>query len=125
MKYLQDYIEKSQTEAFKKAGAFFAFSKKQFDEKEKEGVKYCNMGAGLICPKETSDVLFEEFENIHVEGIKKDIEENGMEAIIKRELYNHECFYTWDIELCVDALESYGVTTEQVQAVFNKYKDES
>ena len=52
MKYLINYIEEAQTKAFEKAGAFFAFSDKQFEEQKKEGVRYSYMGAGLICPKE-------------------------------------------------------------------------
>jgi len=39
MKYLTNYIEEEQTEALNRAGAFFAFSDKQFDEAKKEGVK--------------------------------------------------------------------------------------
>ena len=39
MKYLSDYIEKEQGEAFDKAGAFFAFTdnQKEYKELEKKG----------------------------------------------------------------------------------------
>lgn len=60
MKYLSHYLEEAQTKAFEKAGAFFAFSNSQFDEKKKDGVKYVDMGAGLICPKENMVTLARE-----------------------------------------------------------------
>jgi hypothetical protein len=36
MKYLSQYMEARQTEAFDKAKAFFAFGQNQFDEKKQE-----------------------------------------------------------------------------------------
>ena len=118
MKYLQNYIEEAQTEAFKKAGAFFAFSNQQFDEQKKEGVEYVSMGAGMICDKEKAKQLIEDLENIHKEGIVQDIAENGIEAIIKRELANHEAEYTGDISDTYDALKAYEITWEQIDKVF-------
>ena len=46
------------------------------------------------------------------------IAENGLVAIIKRELSNYECYYTGEIEDAVDTLEDYGITYEQVLKVF-------
>ena len=51
-------------------------------------------------------------------AVKQDIEENGIEKIIKRELGNYECYYTGEIEDAVEALEDYGITHEQVSNVF-------
>jgi hypothetical protein len=121
MKYLQDYQEEAQTALFKKTGAFFAFSNKQFDEEKKEGVKYVHLGAGLICPKVNAKELNEKLDAIYKDAIKKDIAENGIEAIIKRELYNHECFYTGDITDCVSKLQDYPTTKEEI---WNVYKSE-
>jgi hypothetical protein len=119
MKYLINYVEDKQTEAFTKYGAFFAFSNKQFDEQKKEGIKYVSIPGGLICPKENALALIRELNTIQDQGIKEDIEENGKEGIIKRELDNHEAYYTGDIEGTVDALTAYkNITLEDIQKVF-------
>lgn len=119
MKTLQDYMEERQTALFEKTGSFFCFSKSQFDEKKKEGVNYVNMDAGLVCPKETAKELNDGLELIYRESIAQDIAENGMEAIITRELYNHEAFYTHNLESTFDALEDYGFDNEDIIGVFN------
>ncbi|OEF77678.1 hypothetical protein OA5_16955, partial [Vibrio cyclitrophicus 1F111] len=97
MKYLSHYIQDKQTQAFNDAGAFFAFSNQQFDEAKKEGVKYASLGMGLICPVDNAKQLMTRLDSIAQEGIAEDIKENGKKAIIRRELFNHECFYTNDI----------------------------
>ena len=123
MKYLSDYTEKAQTKAFEDNGAFFAFSNEQLKEKAVTGVKYVSCGSGLICPKENVDTLIESLENIQKESIKMDIEENGLEAIIKRELANYECYYTGDIEDAVQALSDYdGITAEMIRDIYQGSK---
>ncbi|MDD3465619.1 MAG: hypothetical protein PHE67_00600 [Campylobacterales bacterium] len=119
MKYLRHYVEDSHTSALNKHGAFFAFSNKQFLEAKKEGVEYISLGAGLICPKENAKALMQDISSATDMGIKQDIEENGLEAIIKRELSNYECYYSNDIDDAVRALKSYNISREQIQAVFN------
>ncbi|TCU04016.1 DUF7659 family protein [Vibrio crassostreae] len=119
MKYLSHYIQAKQTQAFNEAGAFFAFSNKQFDEAKKEGVKYASLGMGLICPVDNAKQLMTRLDSIAQEGIAEDIEENGKKAIIRRELFNHECFYTNDICDCVEKLEGYGIFYDEVYEVFN------
>lgn len=118
MKYLTDYTKEPLDLAFKKYGAFFAFSKTQFEEQKVEEVKYVSNGAGMIVPKDNYKALMEEMEEIHRIGIKQDIEENGITKIIKRELANYECDYTGEIEDAVEALEDYGISYEQVLNVF-------
>jgi hypothetical protein len=123
MKYLSHYTEKAVNEAIAKAGAFFAFSDKQFDEQKKENIKYVSMGLGLICPKENANQLSKDLEQAHDEGIKQDLAENGQENIIKRELANHEAYYTYDITSTTDALSAYGISKEAIIEVFNKEKN--
>jgi len=120
MKYLINYIEEAQTKAFEKAGAFFAFSDKQFEEQKKEGVKYSHIGAGLICPKENCKSLVKALGVIHKAGMEQDLKENTKEGVIKRELANHEAYYTGSIESTFDALEPYGITAEEILTVFRK-----
>ena len=114
MKTLNDYTSDKISAALDKHGAFFAFSKKQFEEKQVEGVKYVSDGSGMVCPKDNYNQLIKEMNEIYDEGVKQDIAENGLDNIIKRELANYECDYTGNIEDAVEALEDYGVTHEQV-----------
>lgn len=118
MKCLSDYMSAAQTASFDKHGAFFAFSKKQFDEKAVEGVKYVQTGSGMIVPKENVEALMAELEKIYTDAIAQDVAENGIDGIIGRELDNYECYYTGSIDDAVEALEVYGITREQVKAIF-------
>jgi len=118
MKYLSDYMSDAQTVAFDKYGAFFAFGQKQFDEKAVEGVKYVQTGSGMIVPKENVQILMDELERIYNEAVAQDIAENGIDEIIRRELGNHECYYTGNIDDAVEALTAYEITREQVKAIF-------
>lgn len=129
MKYLSQYMEERQSEAFKKARAFFAFSQDQLQKgKEenniKQGEKLLNLGMGMICPAESADVLMDELDTIYKESIQQDIQENGMNAIVRRELNNHEAYYTGDIESTVQALADYPVTAEDIRAVFKNKNHE-
>ena len=115
MKYLSDYMNDKQTEVFNKYGAFFAFSNKQFEEKKKDGVEYNNLGSGMIAPIENAMLIIEALECIYKESILLDIKENGIPAIIHRELGNHECQITNDIDEVTEALKDYGITEKQIQ----------
>lgn len=115
---LSNYTQEKQTALFESTGAFFAFSNEQLAEKKKEGVTYVSLGAGLIAPKSNAKALIEGLEKITSEGIKQDLEENGKEKIIDRELANYECYYTDDPSDCIEALEPYGITREEVLARF-------
>jgi len=53
------------------------------------------------------------------DGIDQDIKENGKFAIIRRELFNYECFYTCDLEPAIDELKEYGYDEGDVLQVFN------
>jgi len=129
MKYLQDYTEKATSKLFKDNGAFFAFSDKQFEEAKDKKIPnkdYCNMFAGMVAPKKNSDNIIAGLKKITKEGIKQDIKENGIIGIIKRELGNHECYYTGDYSTAFESLDGYNITLNQVKEVYNteKNKDE-
>ena len=121
MKYLSDYTNVKQTKLWNDNGAFFAFGDKQLDEKKQEGVAYVSLGMGLIAPKENASKIIEGLESIHAEGIQQDISENGIKAIIHRELANHEAQISNDISDTVEALEGYGITRAQVSAEYPSY----
>jgi len=121
MNYLSDYTNDAQTELFNKVGAFFAFSTEQLNKARKEGVLYVNLGAGLICPKGNAKELVTGLTKIQDIGIEKDIADNGIKAIIHRELGNHECQITMDYSEVVDILEPYGVSEQQVIEEWNEF----
>ena len=124
MKYLHQIIKDEQTACFDRHGAFFAFSKAQLDEAKDPALEltdYVSLGAGLIAPKTNAAQLVTDLDNIASKGRETDIELHGTDAIILRELNNHECFYTYDISDCIDALSEYSAITEtMIRAVFEK-----
>ena len=120
MKYLCTYMEDKQTALFEETNTFFAFSQKQFNEGKKEGITYINMGAGMLTDKRYVKKLIEGLEKIYKDSIQEDIKENGINAIIKRELANHEAWYTMDIQDTCDKLEDYPITKKQIKEIFIK-----
>ena len=118
MKDLSDYTDQPISDLLNKYNGFFAFSTKQFEEAKKEGVKYVNRGAGLIHEAGKSKEFDAELAKINADAIKQDLAENGKDGIIERELVNHEAYYTGEIEDTVEALEDYGITSEEVLKVF-------
>jgi hypothetical protein len=118
MKYLSEYTQDAQTAAFDKAGAFFAFGGSQLAAQRVPGVAYCDMGAGLVCPRDNAKELALRLATIQADGIAADIRENGVEAIIRRELENHEAYYTGTTGDTADSLAGYGIETSEIKRVF-------
>ena len=117
MKITKDLI----SQAVEKNGGFFAFSEKQFLEQYKKHLKpYVNMGAGLYAPKTNYKQLIIDIENATNNVIQKDININGIDKIIWRELANHEEQYG-DGSDTIEALKSYGITAKQIKPIYNKY----
>ena len=121
MKYLSDYMNDKQTEAFTKHGAFFAFSNKQLDEHKVENVKYTSLGAGLIAPVDNAAALTKDLKEIYQTANKQDIADNGIKEIIWRELANHECQITYDYSEVTDKLQDYGITESQIKSEWPAY----
>lgn len=130
MKYLEDYTVEAKAELFEHLGVFFGFSNKQVEEGlakiKKQGVliegeKVLSLGNGIFVPKKNKDQFLKEIEDIQKKGIAADIAENGIPAIIKRELGNHEAQITGDIQSTFDALDGYEITVEQVKAAYRPY----
>ena len=122
MKNLSDYISESQTMLFDQTKSFFAFGNDQLNEKIEKKVTYVRLGGGLFTPKENVRTLVDGLSVILKIGIEKDVSENGIFNIIKRELNNYECFYTGEISDCVDALAEYPISREQIFNVFRYNK---
>lgn len=120
MKYLQDYMEDKQSALFNETNTIFAFSREQFNESKKEGITYINMGAGMLTDKRHVKKLLEGLEKIYKDSIQQDIKENGIYAIIKRELANHEAWYTIDITDTKEKLKDYPITEDQILKIFRE-----
>lgn len=121
MKYLSHYTQHRMSKLFEDNGAFFAFSDSRFEEQRNKDIprsEYCSMLGGLCVPKANSKAVLLGVAEITKSGIDEDIKENGIVGIIKRELNNHEAYYTGDISSTVDALKAYGLTAEQIMKVF-------
>ena len=126
MKYLAEYTAKPIEDAMNTAGAFFAFGQEQCDAKADQSKQYAQLGMGLMCPVDTAAQLTVDLAKIHAQGVKDDIADNGLNAIIRRELSNYECYYTGDAEDAISALELYPVTREDILKVFkNKHYEPS
>jgi hypothetical protein len=122
MKYLSHYIEEAQTKAFKDNRTFFAFNKEQFEKGATIGIKkYTNMGLGMYCPSINAETVNKELKDIVTAGIKADIKDNGIKAIIHRELGNYECQITMDISDAVSALSGYPITQEDIQKEYKEF----
>lgn len=120
MKYLQDYMEEKQTALFEETNTIFAFSREQFNKSKKEGITYINMGSGMLTDKRHVEKLLEGLEKIYKDSIQQDIKENGIDAIIKRELANHEAWYTMDITDTKEKLKDYPITEDQIFKIFRE-----
>lgn len=118
MKYLSDYTQEAHTKLLEETGTFYAFSDQQFEEQKKPDIKYVSLWSGTICPKDQVENYINWLHEITQAWIKMDIAENGIEWVIRRELWNHEAYYTWEIDDTCDALEPYGITREQIYKVF-------
>lgn len=124
---LNKYFDAEFTKLLEKYNGFFAFGTRQFDEAKKEWYKYVNMGGGLLIGRPAdsqedaqtyADRFYSELETITKESARLDLEEFGLQRIIKYELDNHETEYTWDIQPAFEALEKFGATLDQVRLVF-------
>ncbi|MDA3806480.1 MAG: hypothetical protein PF440_01090 [Thiomicrorhabdus sp.] len=102
-------------------GAFFAFNMTQYTAKAVEGTEYVNMGQGLICPEDNAEALVEALAEFSANLIKEDKEANSIEAIVQRELVNHEAQITGSIEPTVEALFGYNIPMPVIHEEFNKY----
>lgn len=121
MKPMIEYTEGEISRIMKELGAFWAFSQSQYDEQRQPDVRYTStLGGGLICPVDNIKQLVNGLNAAVENGMKADVAENGIEAIVLREIHNHECYYTGDPQAAIDKLSHYPVTKEFIQEVFDK-----
>ena len=116
-------LQAHQTEIFDKYGIFFAFSNEQFEKAMKPDVKYVSLGAGMYAQKDNYKIAVEALDALHAQHVKDELAEKGKKKLIHEELANHEAQITYSIDDTFDALESYGITREEIQAEFSEYMD--
>jgi len=133
MESLARYIEKDISDLMDKVGAFYAFSKKQFDESKVEGVKYINDNTGLFIPKDNCLIFFNEYSQIVDNGAKNHLAKYGADAIIRYQYFNHEqqLSYCQDVKntSTYESLSPYfgmkGFELENIERVFKKCYQEA
>jgi hypothetical protein len=113
-------VEKKVSELFKELGAFFCFSESQFNENKVDGQVYVDSLGGLLIPEQNVVSLHERLGKIYEDGRKDELAKKGKAHIIREQLYNHECFYTYDITDVVEYLEAYGITELEIQTKFEE-----
>ena len=125
MNNLHNYTEKPINALLDKYGAFFAFSNEQFRDQAIKAIRYCKAGDGLILPKIHVKNFNNDYKKIIKECIQKDINENGLDNIIERELVNYECYYTYDYndDNFLQSLEDYPITKRDIKRVFHATYD--
>lgn len=108
---------------FDKYGAFFAFDKDQLDEWRKDNKieDLILLQGGLVWLKSNYKKMLIDLNNHTDSENKRRIKEVWIDNIIKYELSNYECYYTWDISNAVEVLkDSYWVDEKRVREIFNK-----
>lgn len=130
IKEIKDKKQKDYNDLFTNCGVFWAFGNEQFKEgytkaKEtmQEGEKLVDIGGGGFIPKHNLQALEDGIKAIEATYKAQIAQYKQREANILYELNNHEAYYTGSIEDTLEALGS-DYTGEEVQAVFNKHKQE-
>jgi hypothetical protein len=114
-------LDSKLSEVWRTNGAFFAFTKEQYEEEAIENTEYTSCLGGLLCPSENVKTMYEQM-NAAIEKFRKeDLAANGKKAIIWRELSNHEAQISNDITSTVEALQGYGITEEDVKVEWKGY----
>lgn len=103
-------------------GAFFCMNDRQFESRRQEGVQYVHVGNGLVVPEEHQKAVVEGLKEISEQSIERDLRENGVTKIIRRELANYECYYTGDLTDVIEDLERYGITEALIRAEYDATK---
>jgi hypothetical protein len=119
MKHLN--IEKEQEHILDNNNAFFAFSNEQFNSCADQSVAYSNLGGGLYCPTGNVDALINEFDEAHSRKIQWELSNNTLKDIIWDSLANYECQIIGDYSDALDALQSYGISEDDIKKEWNGY----
>jgi len=113
--------EVKQSKLFKEIKLFWAFSNEQFEEWMKKNglnktIKLVHIGGGGYLPKDNYKLFTEWMDKMEKEY--KEEMKTYKEELIKYELNNYECCYTWNIDDVVSLLKGFA-TQKQILKVFN------
>ena len=113
------------SEVLERNKVFFAFSELQLAEglakiqEKRENITGIGMGGFL--PKENLTKYLDEM--LEVSGwFNDEVKKLDANEVIRYELNNYECYYTGDIEDAFGVLKNYGLTRDQVLAVYHNKK---
>lgn len=116
------------SQLFKECSVFFAFSDDQFKKAAQplpDGDVYVGIGAGGYLPKSKASAFTQGYKELAAwfEESKKAMcrDKKVRRQVILSALYNHECFYTNDIDDAMIELGT-GFTRKEVAAVFRKQR---
>jgi len=119
---MSTFTDKAQSKLFKKHFAFFAFTKRQFEDAVNPNFKYANMGSGLIVPVEYAEKVINGLDAIHKQSIAHMQARKSNTEIIWDELANYETQITGDLTNAIEVLIKYpGITEELIRAEFSDY----
>ena len=109
MKYqeIKAEAEKRLSTLLTECGVFWAFSNEQFEQNKtplKEGEKYVSIGMGGYMPKGNIQAFSQGNKDLAAWQKAEIKKYKQQDEQIKYELYNHECFYTGDVERVCELL---------------------
>lgn len=117
----QKTFRDEQSKTIAEHGAFFAFSKIQYDSKRKPDVKYTTIATGLVCPDTQIESLDKALTDLIDKFIQQDLAENTLKEIIWRELGNHEVQFSGDLTAVEEALSDHKITPAQIKDEYDEY----
>jgi len=109
------------TDVMNKYRAFFAFSTEQFNSKAIKCIQYTSLPTGLICPAIYANSLVKAIADLSDKHRSEKLIIDTKEEIILESLINHECFYTSEWDDCIDDLEHYPITNDEIKTCYLKY----
>lgn len=108
---MNSFINQKLSDLWDTHNCFFAFGEQQFcKELEKRNLsvnQITGISSGLYCPIEHSKIVMDEMIKIIDNSIEIDLNENGVQNIIRREYFNYETHISYDKSDLMDALKNY------------------
>ena len=117
----QDQLRRAMSAILKKHGAFFAYSKEQYDQNAEPGVIYERTSSGMIAPKGESAKVMRLISEAADALRTYELKTEDPETIMHRVFANYECQIDGSPNDALYDLHAYGFTDEQIAEGFKKY----
>lgn len=122
---IKDDFQAKRSLVFEKHGVFFAFGPEQIkegEERTKPKSKLVGLGYSAFCPQDNVNAYLVEMDLLIQEEIKLLTSPEHRKEYIVYELYNHESFYTGDIQDAYDAVSGLysDITLDEVYEAYVK-----